>query len=115
MVFYLLAFSILSILTQYSFSCPDGTIEGLSPSQCYLLKSTPYTWVSAENFCKQNGGHLASVPAVFVNNFLKGAAQAAFFNTGTFWLGKTKMYTGKWTWSDGSNSIYDNWAQGKIF
>ena len=63
----------------------------------------------------QNGGHLASVSSVFVNNFLKGAAQAAFFNTGTFWLGKTKLYTGKWTWSDGSNYTYDNWANGKKF
>lgn len=52
------------------------------------------------------GGHLALVSSAISNTQLKN------LNLSTFWLGGTNQLNGKWSWIDGSNLSYFNWAIG---
>ncbi|KAH7700922.1 Nattectin [Aphelenchoides avenae] len=79
--------------------CPAGTIQGLSPSDCFILQPTASSWLTAEESCVRAGGHLASsCPA------------------SKYWLGGNYnlQETGRWTWADGQRFSFSNWANGKF-
>lgn len=92
--------------------CPQGAVQGTSSGDCYLY-GAGQSWQKAEQFCAANKGHLSSVTNSFVNAFLISypkALQAAQ----SYWLGaELKAGIDKWTWTDGNNFTYANWAAGK--
>ncbi|XP_041840353.1 ladderlectin-like [Melanotaenia boesemani] len=87
---------------QHNFVCYNGTVNG-TPSlvfdQTLLLN-----WTEAQQFCKQNYVDLVSIRNQTENNIIKDIAGGS-----TVWIG---LYRYK-EWSDGSNSLFQYWANGQ--
>ncbi|XP_054630892.1 lactose-binding lectin l-2-like [Dunckerocampus dactyliophorus] len=66
---------------------------------CYLFVDNKKTWHDAENDCRANDGHLASVPTKATFDFLYGLTGRRW-NTWV-WVGGYKE-SGVWRWVDGS-------------
>lgn len=98
-------------------ACPPGTIPGPNPQICYKFINDSLTWLGADQECisqEGNGVRLTSVENAILNQFLLNGAVNAFGTSDRFWLGSTTLLDGStWSWSDGSNSDYTNWAPGK--
>ncbi|XP_061138049.1 C-type mannose receptor 2-like [Syngnathus typhle] len=75
--------------------CDSG--EFLYKDSCYHFEETKTTWQAGEDFCKNKGGHLASVHSQVDGEFLYGHARG----DGWYWVGLKKT-NGKLEWSDGS-------------
>jgi hypothetical protein len=105
--------SLLSICQLTLSSCPVGAIQGNNPDDCYKFFSIPKNWVSAEEDCVGQNGHLASISNVFQNSFLQNQLQAIAYYSNSIWVGgNTITISGIWTWSDNSAFSFVNWAQG---
>ena len=85
----------------------------LSESEVELFTTEPklevnrlkMNWTSAEAFCVDKGGHLASVSSP--NHWFRIQAEVYESN---FWLGGTDEATeGNWTWTDGSKWSGEHW------
>ncbi|XP_061147445.1 macrophage mannose receptor 1-like [Syngnathus typhle] len=92
--------------------CDSG--EFLYKDSCYHFEGTRKTWQEAEDFCKNKGGHLASLHSLVDGQFLYVHARGDYN-----WLG-LKRNNGKYEWSDrsttndvlwGSGDRYDDCAQ----
>ncbi|XP_061151047.1 C-type mannose receptor 2-like [Syngnathus typhle] len=77
--------------------CDSG--EFLYKDSCYHFEGTRKIWQAAEDFCKNKGGHLASVHSHGDRQFLTDHRREA--NAMYSWLG-LKENNGKLEWSDGS-------------
>ncbi|KAH7718716.1 CBN-CLEC-50 protein [Aphelenchoides avenae] len=82
---------------------------------CYVVVDSVYNWTSAEEACRRwpvagDGGHLASVHDSTVNAYLQKLDH--FPSYPLYWLGGRKV-NGVWTWTDGSQWNYSNWARGQ--
>ncbi|KAM9794512.1 uncharacterized protein LOC133163674 isoform X2 [Syngnathus typhle] len=74
--------------------------EFLYKDSCYHFEGTPKTWQAAEDFCKEEGGLLASVRSPVDRRFL-----AAHVQEGSQpWLGLKKTTALKFEWLDGSST-----------
>jgi len=82
--------------------CPDGWKK--FNQNCYKNGEKTLNWQDAENHCKQEGGHLASVNSKEENDFIRT------ISSGVFWLGLTDFKEGVWIWSDGSPFAFNNWS-----
>lgn len=92
--------------------CPQGTVQGTSPDNCYLY-GPAQSWQEAEQYCVSNKGHLTSVPNGFVNSFLTSYPKL-FESAQSYWLGaELKSAAAKWTWIDDSDFTYTKWSSGK--
>ncbi|KAM9833711.1 secretory phospholipase A2 receptor-like isoform 1-T1 [Syngnathus typhle] len=76
--------------------CDSGHF--LYKKSCYYFEGPRSTWPAAEDFCKNKGGHLASLHSQVDGEFL-----AAHVRDGWNWLG-LKRNNGKYEWSDGSTT-----------
>jgi len=85
-----------------AFFCPDGWKK--FNQNCYNFVEKTLSWKNAENHCKQEGGHLASVNSKEENDFIRT------ISSGVFWLGLTDFKEGVWIWSDGSPFAFNNWS-----
>jgi len=85
-----------------AFFCPDGWKKFYQ--NCYNFVEKTLNWQDAENHCKQEGGHLASVNSKEENDFIRT------ISSGWFWLGLTDFKEGVWIWSDGSPFAFNNWS-----
>ena len=71
------------------------------------------TWEDAESVCQGQTwqgvqGHLASVHSEEENIFVASLAKE------TIWLGHHDLHQeGQWTWTDGTEFSYSNWAKGE--
>uniref|UniRef100_A0A914WLA3 C-type lectin domain-containing protein n=1 Tax=Plectus sambesii TaxID=2011161 RepID=A0A914WLA3_9BILA len=94
--------------------CPAGySVVVQGNNNCYKLVSSAKAWQDAENQCVSEGGHLASVHNAFENAALSTFASAANSNANT-WIGLNNMNSPtSFTWSDGSSTMYTNWANGQ--
>ena len=86
-------------------TCPDGweTFEG----ECYLwVTNQTKSWRDAEGFCKNEGGHLASVTSKRINKYMLGRVGQS-----KVWIGANDQKTeGKWEWSDNCNPWdFEDW------
>jgi hypothetical protein len=96
--------------------CPNGTIPGNTTDFCYKAFNVSSNFASAEIQCAQLGGHLASANDAFTNQFLLQIATSNFVVPGSFWVGGTNLIqTGVWTWINGKNVTYTNWARSMFF
>ncbi|XGW31390.1 hypothetical protein V3C99_009952 [Haemonchus contortus] len=109
-------------------TCPPCPTLGCPPARCqsgwtYFAKTNScykyFLWASfenAENVCKANGGHLASIHSLEENNFVAGMGMSGITYTNDAdltWIGlKQATYpTSKdWTWTDGSPVDFLFWA-----
>jgi len=84
-----------------------GCIDGWSAfgSNCYKYFEASLTWQNAENQCKLEGGHLASIHSKEENDFIKSITTPKWF-----WIGLTDFTEGVWVWSDGSPFSFSNWS-----
>lgn len=70
------------------------------------------SWEEAENFCKSHGGHLATINDSEENSFIYNYMISCGYQSAYFGL-VDRNYDGTWTWADGSNYEYQNWAEGE--
>merc|ERR1719250_54490 len=91
--------------------CPDGWKE--FNQACYRYGDSAKTWEDAESVCQGQTwqgvqGHLASVHSEEENIFVASLAEE------TIWLCPHDLHQeGQWTWTDGTEFSYSNWAKGE--
>ena len=73
----------------------------------YIFHPTKKPWFEAEDECRQEGGHLASMSSEEINLTIEKQASGT-----SVWLGGRKEF-GKWTWSDNSTWGYTSWSYGQ--
>ncbi|XP_028447514.1 galactose-specific lectin nattectin isoform X2 [Perca flavescens] len=93
-------------------SCPPGWTQ--FGSRCFSFNFQGKSWTDAENFCKSDGGNLASVHSeeeqLFLRDFIKKVTGEAKWA----WIGGfDSVQEGLWMWSDGSIFDYKSWASGQ--
>ena len=81
--------------------CVEACEEGWEKhgNHCYLWSTEWKTWIAAEKFCQEQGGHLASV----ASHEKLGYLQSGFARIGVtdIWLGGNDMEKeGVWIWTD---------------
>ena len=89
-------------------SCPEGWQE--FDRKCYLwVTDEKKNWTEAENFCKKEGAHLASVTGQEIHNFiLEGVGKKKI----KVWIGATDRESeGTWKWSDFSPFNFKSWIE----
>jgi hypothetical protein len=90
--------------------CPQGSVVGVHPDDCYVLTLAAMAWSEAESNCtNQYGGNLISIENANVNGFLKSISPLLAVS---FWSGGNNIDGGKWLWSDGTLFKYTNWEIG---
>uniref|UniRef100_A0A3P8SUY2 C-type lectin domain-containing protein n=1 Tax=Amphiprion percula TaxID=161767 RepID=A0A3P8SUY2_AMPPE len=83
-------------------SCPENQ-EGFDGS-CYEFVGLQRSFLSAEEWCEQGGGHLAFILNDEMQQFLQQHLQPET----DWWLGKE--LTCSLAWLDGSDVSYNNWV-----
>ncbi|XP_014832985.1 PREDICTED: receptor-type tyrosine-protein phosphatase H [Poecilia mexicana] len=83
------------------FVCYNGSVNG---SPVYILINESLSWTSAQAFCQENYVDLASVRNQSENDIISNVGGGSFL-----WIG---LYREK-LWSDGSTSLFRNWAFGQ--
>ena len=77
---------------------------------CYYWSTDTKTWDDAEEFCKEEGAHLASVISKDINYYI--AAGLKKQKDHFLWIGGSdKESEGNWKWSDGSAWDFTNWGK----
>uniref|UniRef100_A0A914DGI6 C-type lectin domain-containing protein n=1 Tax=Acrobeloides nanus TaxID=290746 RepID=A0A914DGI6_9BILA len=98
-------------------NCPQGSLQGIYPSDCYVFNDSPSDYIAAEGSCNDLKGHLVSIPDIFVNSFLAENAYEFLKSidiNGHYWIGLNTVYNSSgWTWTDGTSSNYSNWDKGQ--
>lgn len=74
-------------------TCPEGAIEGLNPSDCYIFVAEPKGWSDAENDCVMRKGHLTSIPDAFHNAFLMKELATISTSPNGSWIGANTVLT----------------------
>ncbi|KAM9834636.1 uncharacterized protein ACBT44_013087 isoform 3-T3 [Syngnathus typhle] len=87
--------------------CDSG--DFLYKDSCYHFGETPTTWQPAEDFCKNKGGHLASVHSQVDGQFLAAHMRPGYWS----WLG-LRRNQGDLEWSDGSTTYDAPWYRPKF-
>ena len=66
---------------------------------CFLWSNKTRNWADAEDFCKGQGGHLASVTSKAINEYIVDGKMKRKISS--LWVGGTdKEKEGFWTWTD---------------
>lgn len=100
----------------------DQTIGGAQQlQQEYFAVQQRMTWPDASNYCKSQGGELASIHSEEANNFIRAACQRSVTAMGgiqdghdSCWIGANDRDTeGTEIWSDGTEIDYDDWHEGE--
>lgn len=109
-------FVYLCVIALSAAKCPIGAVQGPSGSDCFLYVTELASWYQAEQDCIAHFGHLASVSDAFITAFLPRFACSGGSKTGSaeYWLGGSNGIAASegWTWSDGVEFSYENWAIG---
>ncbi|XP_039631401.1 lectin-like [Polypterus senegalus] len=72
------------------------------------------TWVEAEAFCLNLGGHLASVHNADANKYITSFIKSKDSSGPVTWLGASDcQQVSVWLWTDGSKWDYTNWNKGE--
>ncbi|XP_045920646.1 macrophage mannose receptor 1-like [Micropterus dolomieu] len=82
------------------FLCHIGTVNGTSS---YVKIDTPLNWTEAQRFCRQNYADLASIRNQAENDLVTNLTIGENVWIGLHW---------EQLWSDGSTSLFQNWASG---
>ena len=78
-------------------SCQENWVE--NGDHCYYWSTTALNWNDAEDFCRKEGGHLASVTSETTNEFVLSELNGR--GNSMLWIGGTSNGTkGAWTWTE---------------
>ncbi|EYC25004.1 hypothetical protein Y032_0012g1635 [Ancylostoma ceylanicum] len=91
-----------------SANCPLGTVYHQEFNRCYKFVNDPQPFYLAEEACISAGGHVVSVSSGYENAMLTETLQSGRMSYS--YIGLNKLSAPSWSWSDGSNSNYTNWA-----
>ena len=80
-------------------------------SRCYFWSTEQKSWWEAEDFCKEEGGHLASVTSNATNDYIM--SERSNRSIPFLWIGGTDQEKeGDWKWTDGCSSFnFTFWQQ----
>ncbi|XP_031150865.1 galactose-specific lectin nattectin-like isoform X1 [Sander lucioperca] len=93
-------------------SCPPGWTQ--FGSRCFSFNFQGKSWTDAENFCKSDGGNLASVHSEEEHVFLRDYIRKVTGENKKTWMGGfDSVQEGEWMWSDGSTFDYKHWSPGQ--
>jgi len=98
-------------------SCEEDWEE--NGEHCYLWSTDKKNWTDAEDFCRKEGGHLASVHSTATNDFvLEGMKNRAGLDRNgkdkEVWLGGNDIEVeGTWKWTDCSPWNVTFWGRGE--
>src|SRR5688572_12147153 len=84
MIYIIIPFSIFLSL---AYACPTGSVQGLTPDDCYSVSTKKLLWRDAEIDCTKQGGHLTSVQSAFENNFIQKLAKQSLPNEQAVYVG----------------------------
>ncbi|KAH7708806.1 ancient conserved domain protein 4 [Aphelenchoides avenae] len=89
--------------------------SGIDASVCYKFVSAKSPFLDAEEACRQQHGHLASVNSGFANAFINDEALRRFGNeTDGYFIGANRLADAeRWVWTDGSKFAYTHAAAGE--
>uniref|UniRef100_A0AC35GSZ8 C-type lectin domain-containing protein n=1 Tax=Panagrolaimus sp. PS1159 TaxID=55785 RepID=A0AC35GSZ8_9BILA len=103
----LYVFVLIIVLTETS--CPNESFEYLS--NCYFFNTSATGFAKAEIFCRERGGHLASIHDVFTNVALSQEFPPQSTEA-DFWIGANKLMAhGNWSWTDGTSMDFTDWKK----
>ena len=91
--------------------CVETCDEGWEKhgDHCYLWGTETMNWTAAEDFCQEEGGHLASVASKETMDFVN--AGLASRGLGYVWLGGNDIAKeGVWEWTDCTPWKFSLWA-----
>ena len=78
----------------------------------YGLSTSIKTWTEAKIDCEANGGHLVTITDEAEQKAIQKLL--SFAGSSDSWIGATDEYTeGEWTWCNGEEFTYTNWASGE--
>jgi len=103
----------------YPLGCSgDKCVEECGPgwekygNRCYLWSIDKKTWAEAEDFCKTEGGHLASVSSSAIRDYVKQGSEKN--NLDNVWTGGNDIdEEGTWKWTDCTPWEFTSWASGE--
>ena len=76
-------------------------------NNCYLFNNDKKSWTASEDFCLNEGGHLASIATEAVNTFVGEKKN-------TYWIGgNDRDEEGSWRWTDCTLMEFTFWASGE--
>uniref|UniRef100_A0AC34F3D9 C-type lectin domain-containing protein n=1 Tax=Panagrolaimus sp. ES5 TaxID=591445 RepID=A0AC34F3D9_9BILA len=104
-------FLIFGVFTHGFGSCPEGYFEWETSCFCFQTNSSGFSYAEAE--CVKISGHLVSIHDGFTNALLAQEAGTHFRESTVtdFWIGLTNLMPGgNWTWMDGTNLDFIEWA-----
>ena len=94
--------------------CVEACEEGWEKhgNHCYLWSTKQTTWIAAEKFCQEQGGHLASVASHEKLGYLRSGL--ARIGVTDIWLGGNDMEKeGVWIWTDCTPWEFTFWGPGE--
>ena len=95
-------------------ACAEGWEK--KGDHCYLWSDDKKNWTAAESFCREEGGHLATVNTNATKEFvLEGLASKNLGSSNVrTWIGGNDIEEeGVWKWTDCTNWDADFWAPGE--
>ena len=93
-----------------------GTREWIfnSATEHYYRLTDPLNWHLARLQAEAWGGYLVTINDSSENDWIMNTSGFADPQHGTLWIGLTdESVEGTWTWTNGENSPYRNWAEGE--
>ena len=79
-------------------------------NHCYWFSSIRRNWGEAEEYCKKENGHLASITDSRIHDYIRSKVHPNHYET-WFWVGGTdQRHENNWKWADGSPWKFTKWA-----
>ena len=91
-------------------TCTLQPVQGWEQNgdNCYLWSTNEKNWSDAEEFCVNEGGHLASITSDAINSYVREGI------SGHLWIGGNDIHQeGVWQWTDNMPWEFTAWDQGE--
>ncbi len=94
---------------------PETETEQQAAQSTYTVIIGDYSWEEAEEYCREQGGHLATITSAEEEQQIIQAIGQAGYDLHVIWLGATNLQSadGSFAWTTGEAFAYQNWAPGE--